>query len=57
MSYCHVPPPNPQLEARDVALKAVHDLGPLKGHGGKLSPEILDFYAKLFQSSVLHVFL
>lgn len=46
-----------QLEARDIALKAVYGLGSLKAHGGKVLPEVLDFYAEFFQPSVLHVFL
>lgn len=46
-----------QLETRDIALKAVCCLGSLKAHGGKLLPEVLDFYAEFFQPWVLHVFL
>jgi len=37
-----------QLEARDIALEAVCGLGSLKAHGGKLLPEVLDFYADFF---------
>lgn len=52
-SSCHMFPH--QLEARDIALKAVYGLGSLKVHRGKLLPEVFDFYAKIFQPSVLHV--
>lgn len=45
-SFCHMFPH--QLEARDIALKAVYGLGSLKAHGGKLLPEVLDFYAEFF---------
>lgn len=45
-----------QLEARDIALKAVHGLGSLEVHRGNLLPEVFDFYAKIFQPSKFCMF-